>query len=349
MVKDMKKKWLVCILLLTFMTVFTTKKTFAEKEKLLIPYDITANIPKNQIDKKVSYFDVLVKPGEKQEFSLKVRNTSNKTIKVKITPNTARTTLTGVVDYSGKEYPLTDSIPASFEKVISEKQTITLKPNEQKDVVFTMDMPKKSFKGVLLGGFYIQEVKEEEKAKKEDDKGTGIAINNVFSTTVGAMVRNSTNEVSEDFSLDNVEIDNHSGYFSLVTELANNAAKINKDLSYEGTITDKNGKKIDTIKKERFDMAPNSVFKNPEKVNVNDFVTGKYTMNLTVYNKDKTKHWDLKKEFSITRKERNTVIKETGVEVNNNWNKWIVIAAICIILLLVLIIVLLVRKNKRTA
>jgi hypothetical protein len=47
-------------------------------------YSVKANIPKNQINKKLTYFDLKMAPGSKQTISLTVKNTSSEEKKIMI-------------------------------------------------------------------------------------------------------------------------------------------------------------------------------------------------------------------------------------------------------------------------
>lgn len=338
----MKKKGIVAILFTVVLFCFVSGKGLAKE--LLIPYSVTIEIPDNQEDKKLSYFDVAVKENEVQEFSMNIKNVSDQPIKIGITAHTARTTATGVVDYTGADYPLSGTLPASFEDIVSEKQVVTIGKGETKRATFKMKMPKKNFKGVLLGGFYLQEVKENKKVKNE--KKDSVAIKNVFSTTIGAIVRNSKESVSEQFDIESVKVDNHSGYFSVMTSLENEVSKMIAGYSFESTVMDKKGGKVAEFQKNSFDMAPNSIYQAPEKVKVDDFPAGDYTMKMTVFNKEKSQKWELTKPFTITEKERKAVIKETSEQDDDNWLKWLVIVAMGILVVLIIIMVLIYKKKK---
>ncbi|MDO7485253.1 DUF916 domain-containing protein [Peribacillus frigoritolerans] len=63
-------------------------------------YSVKANIPKNQINEKLTYFDLKMAPGSKQTISLSVKNTSSEEKRIMIEPNTAITNQNGVIDYS---------------------------------------------------------------------------------------------------------------------------------------------------------------------------------------------------------------------------------------------------------
>lgn len=83
-----------------------------------------------------------------------------------IEPNTAITNQNGVIDYSKHGHKKDSSLKYAFSDLISPKQEIVIKGNETKKVPFTIQMPKESFDGIILGGFYVQEINKEDKRKK---------------------------------------------------------------------------------------------------------------------------------------------------------------------------------------
>lgn len=54
-------------------------------------YSIKANIPENQINKTITYFDLKMEPNQNQGISLTVNNSSDKKTTLLISPNVAIT------------------------------------------------------------------------------------------------------------------------------------------------------------------------------------------------------------------------------------------------------------------
>ncbi|BFH43359.1 DUF916 domain-containing protein [Paenibacillus melissococcoides] len=115
-------------------------------------YSVKANIPENQINKNLTYFDLKMEPGSKQTISLTVKNGSAERIELMIEPNTAITNQNGVIDYSKHEHEKDSSLKYAFSELISPKQTVSVKGKETKEVPFTIQMPEEPFDGVILGG-----------------------------------------------------------------------------------------------------------------------------------------------------------------------------------------------------
>lgn len=107
-------------------------------------YSVKANIPENQIDKSKTYFDLKMTPGQKQDVSLTISNSSKEKATIIITPNIALTNQNGVIDYNQEKAKQDSSLKVPITDIISDKQKVTLEPQETKDVVFTLQMPGSS-------------------------------------------------------------------------------------------------------------------------------------------------------------------------------------------------------------
>lgn len=96
-----------------------------------------------------------LKPGEKQQFTLGLTNTTRNTNRLKITPTVAQTNDAGQVDMTlvGRKpdaslhYPLT--------KLISGPTAVTLAPGGSESVTYTVKAPAKPFSGRIIGGLVI--------------------------------------------------------------------------------------------------------------------------------------------------------------------------------------------------
>ena len=71
--------------------------------------------------------------------------------------------MTGVVEYSGANEEATPSAPYAIEELVAlSDETLSLAPNEQKEITLTVQMPSESFDGILAGGLYVQQTGSEE-------------------------------------------------------------------------------------------------------------------------------------------------------------------------------------------
>ncbi len=62
--------------------------------------------------------------------------------------------MTGVVEYSGVNEEATSSAPYAIEELVTlSDETLSLAPNEQKEITLTVRMPSESFDGILAGDY----------------------------------------------------------------------------------------------------------------------------------------------------------------------------------------------------
>ncbi|WP_317913450.1 DUF916 and DUF3324 domain-containing protein [Carnobacterium maltaromaticum] len=307
-------------------------------------YSVKANIPDNQIDKKLTYFDLRITPSQKQTITLIVSNSSDKEETIIISPNVAVTNQNGVIDYSKFESKLDSSFKVPLSSVISEKQEVTLAAKESKEVSFTLQMPKESFDGIILGGFYI--TKKESADKKEEEKN--VQIKNNYSYVIGIKLRETDVEVKPEIVLNDIQPD-LLNYRTVVTaNLQNTKATMIKDLN----VTAKVFKKGETTvlhetSKEGMSMAPNSNFDFPINWDNQPLDAGDYTLQLVAKSGDN--EWKFEKDFVIDEKEVKP-LNDEAVELEKaetNLLLPIILAIVATVALMAVIFYLLSRHKKK--
>nr|WP_242542160.1 DUF916 domain-containing protein [Vagococcus sp. DIV0080] len=315
-----------------FVSLIVSQQVFADAKGL--PITVTAEIPENQFNKNVSYFDVLVKPGDMQIFNLIITNSGKEPVDILVAPHTAKTSKNGGIDYSGVDTPLDDSLAISFEDITTEKQRLTLAGEQSQTVTFTTNIPEKDFTGVLLGGFYITQIEEEEKTEEVQE---GIQIKNKFSQVLGVVIQEEDKAVEESFSLIDVKADVWNNKFGVQTTLANQSPMILSGYSLEFTIYDKDQKKIMKLDKPMFSMAPNSHYVISENISEEALPIGDYLLKMTIHNKEGNQKWELEKKFSLGKKEKSEIMKQTLISQHPFTLILIGIIVVLVILLIVLI------------
>lgn len=321
-----------------FVSLLVSQHVFADTKGL--PITVTAEIPENQFNKNVSYFDVMVKPGDVQTFNLTITNSGKEPVDILVVPNTAKTSKNGGIDYSGVDTPLDDSLAVSFKDITTEKQQITLAGEQSQIVSFTTTIPEKSFEGVLLGGFYITQIEEEEKIEELQE---GIQIKNKFSQVLGVVIREEEKVMEESFSLIDVKADVWNNKFGVQTTLANQSPMILSGYSLDFTIYDKDQKKIMKLDKPMFSMAPNSHYIISENISEDAMPIGDYLLKMTIHDKEGSKKWELEKKFSLGKKEKNDIMKQTLI----SKHPYTLILIGIIVVLVILLIILISLKRRR--
>ena len=305
-----------------------------------ITYGVKANIPENQIDKKVTYFDLLVKPGDTQSISLTLTNSGPEEIILGIKTNTAATNKNGVIDYSKSEGDKDSSLEVNFSDIIEGPEEVTLAPNESKDVTFEISIPKEEFQGTVLGGFYIYKIGGETEQEQEQN----VQIKNEYSYVIAVKLTESEEKILPELVLNDVKPGLENYRTAVTANIQNIKPTIIDKLHIKAVVTEK-GKEtvIHQMVKDDMNMAPNSSFDFPISWDNKPLMPGTYTLKLESTSSEG--EWKFEKDFKIdgeVSKELNTEAVE--LEKDNYWI-YIVIGALGL-LLVSFIVVLLYKMNK---
>lgn len=258
-------------------------------------FTVTAQLPDNQKNKDVSYFDLATKPGEKQKLTVTLKNTTTKTQTLLVSPNDAFTNSNGVIEYSKRNVKKSASAKYQFSDLIKEKtKKVDVAPDESKEVTFTLSVPKKGFKGDILGGFYVTPEEDKHQANNRSD---GLGIENKFAMLVGAHLHGQ-GTAQPALKLNSVKPEVEDGQAVVAAQLENTQPVLFGKLQVKSTITKRGSDKVlyeDT--KKDVSMAPNTLFTNLVKLDDDKFKAGDYTLKIAATRKGKT--WHFSKNFTI--------------------------------------------------
>lgn len=303
--------WLFFLLLISINDV-----SWAAENQLNFTTD--AILPDNQIS-KVGYYDLQVKPGESQELNLQLKNTSEKKIKVKVIGNNAITNRNGALDYSKHGAKLLNS--PSFEELISEPQLIELNPKEEKVAGFKLMIPKKGFKGIVLGGFNLYEEQDDE----EKNNSGGLSLENKYAYNIGVKLQCFKDAVEPDLKLTKVKPGLDNGYLTVFATVENAQPVLLSQLDMTANVTKKGQKEVLRKVEKKVSLAPSSQFEMPISWENEPLKPGYY--NLAIHLKDDSgKKWKLSKEFEIKKSDKK--LNEQAVEVNKETSlEWVYVGA----------------------
>lgn len=252
-------------------------------------------IPTNQLDKKVSYYDLLMKPGQEQTISMVVMNRSNRTLTVTVQANNAYTKNPGAIAYDRLNQSLYNE-NMNFQTLIvgAKEKKVTVKKGESRTVDFKVRMPAKKFKGIVLGGFNASALFKAPKSKKQ------ATINTKLSLVTGVVLQNSKSKVKPEVSFGKVDISsmiNNSGadQKGITAQLINakrmNVSKMKITTNLKRLDPDK--KTYKKIVQQNLQMAPNSDMKY--FIPIKDLKAGTYELTMDVTAKDGIKEHFVKK------------------------------------------------------
>ena len=300
-------------------------------------YSVSANLPSFQNNKKLSYFDLLLKPSQKEQVSIHIKNNSQEKATYLVDVNNAVTNSNGVIDYGQKNVKKDVSADYVLNQLVSpETQEVILQPGEAKDIPFQIKMPKQAFTGIILGGIHI--TKKDTLSKKV----SGTAIRNKYAYVIGMKLETNTNKVTPDLKLLAARPGLENSYTTIFANVQNPTPTIISKVSFDATITKKGSKKVlYKSKKENMSIAPNTNFNFPIGLTKEKITPGNYTVTIDAKEGTTNKTWHLTTDFEIQAKKAEKINKKAVLE-----NKGVTYLPIIIVVGLLLIGIILVLSYK---
>jgi len=301
-------------------------------------FSVRTNIPENQIDKYVSYFDLHMQPEQIQELSVDVTNEFDTPITVSVKAISASTNQNGIIDYTTPNIQ-DETLQLPFSSIATvENNTLIIPANSTKTARVTITMPDELFDGVVLGGLlFTRELEENAEAQ-------GTSINNQFSYIIGVKLSETDTTILPQFEITEVVPENVNYRPAITHKIRNIQAVIIKNMDIEISILDDENNLYATASMHGADMAPNSVL--PFVVTPNDekLTPGNYLSNIHLLHDGET--FDFQIEFTIDANEALTINTDSVIEHSSTT---ILYVLLFIIVLLVIFVIILLRKRVRTS
>jgi len=307
-------------------------------------YTVQAELPKNQINNKVSYFDLKVTAGQTQDLTIRIKNNDSKEHQYTVSPNLAITNDNGIIDYSQAKAKADSSLKFNVKSALSDKQTVTVPAKTTKKVTIKLTVPAKQFNGIALGGINVI---QKTSTNQSSSSSSGMAINNQYAYVLGVQLRETdTISVKPEMKLHTVKAQQRNYRNYVTANLQNTQPVIMHGLKIKSYVTKAgSSKKLLTTEKENMSMAPNSNFDFALGDGSKQLKAGKYTLHLTA-TADQGK-WQFTKNFTITDKEAQTLNDTSITQKSTNYFWWFVALGVVIIALLGAIIWLLLKNRRR--
>lgn len=154
-----------------------------------LKFSVEPILPDNPITNKHTYFDLLVKPEQRQILVIHMRNDTEKEVVVEPKINAATTNINGVVEYGNSNTKLDETAPYNLSELVTPEETeVTIAPKSSYDLKITVQMPKEDFKGVLAGGITLQEKEHTEDKSVNKKENQGLAIENKYAYVVAIVL-----------------------------------------------------------------------------------------------------------------------------------------------------------------
>lgn len=351
------RKLLVSITFVTalILTLIIPQKTFAATEEETTGSDtattgvgfyISAQIPENQINSSLTYFDLLMAPDTQQTLAVEIVNEGTEDIVVDVSVISASTNSNGLIDYRTPDirdetllYPFSD---------IAEVQNpeITIEANSSAIAYVDIEMPISEYDGTILGGIVVSRQEDTDSLTNYETEQSGSTILNHYSYVVGVKLTETDAVIQPNFTLVNVEPQTVDYKAAIVHYLRNTEALIVKDLSVSLTISEYDSAETVLETDWTIDMAPNSIIELPALPENGQLEAGKYLSHMELVLDGEV--LELEYVFTIDgsqiREISGSVITEqTGIPL---W-AWVIIVLLIVLIVTVTILFIILYKRRR--
>ncbi|MDR2610466.1 MAG: DUF916 and DUF3324 domain-containing protein [Clostridiales Family XIII bacterium] len=279
-------------------------------------FSVHAQIPENQINKNLTYFDLHMKPGAKQTLTVSLINDSKKPLTVDVGAISASTNRNGIIDYRTPDIKdKTLKVPFSeISHVVDD--TVTIPAGGTAAAHIEITMPAGVYDGVALGGIVITKKPDKDSAsgstsrKKHDN--FDVSIKNEYSYIIGVKLRETEVPVSPDFEYEKVEAGLANYKLAVIHHIRNKEAAIVKDMRLSIKVY-KGKEETPYIDFEKtVDMAPNSVMPIGTETGRRKFDPGDYLSKVRLAIGDKI--WEFEKSFTVTEAEAKELNEKSVAE-----------------------------------
>ncbi|EOI03059.1 hypothetical protein UAY_00806 [Enterococcus moraviensis ATCC BAA-383] len=306
-------------------------------------FSVEAVYPENQQRGESGYYDLKVTPGSKQVIKAKVKNYSDHPIEVFIDVTRGTTSDGGVISYKEVDKEKDSSMLTDIKKLVQVKEPVVkLEAKESKEIIAEINIPEAPYEGQLLGGLHFSE--KYQSSEKDREK----AVINTFSYSLPIILTESGTKAENKLDLIKAEAGQRNFHNFIEAILQNQAPSIIHKMTIEGkVIAKKTNKQVYSRKEDTFQMAPNSTVKFGFDMKDTEMVAGDYevVMNVTA----DTQHYELKKEFTITKEEAKKFNDESVYLEKEETNTlvWLVLGIAGMLIVFILAIIILRKRKKR--
>ena len=356
------------VLVLVFSLFYCSKSIYASSSN----FNVSPEIPENQMDKNLGYFNLVMSPESQQTLSFKVNNATSKSITVEMAFAHSTTNGNGLAIYDSSKAIKDSSLKYNIEDFVDiPKKEVTIAAHAQVIMTAKVTMPKGMDTGILSGGFSFKE----KEGNQESGSSKGVSIKNEYRYVIALVTQQNIQKVSPQLKLNEVKATQVNSRNVFAANLQNISPTYLQDMNATATVKGVTNSELKySFENSDMKMAPKSNFDFAIPVSIKGNIgdqtskaleAGKYHLSMTVYGvksatgayettvNGKTVNyeykWTFEKDFEIAgekAKKLNNSDPTVHYKEPINWLMIIGIALILIILLLTFLIFSSQRKKE---
>ena len=307
---------------------------------------VEANLPDNQYDPNVGYFDLMMEPNMKQTISFDVINQGDQPMRASINFQNGTTTLNAEKSYIHEETPDVSMKHPMTTMAVLRTQEVIIPANQRSTIAIDVTAPSVAFDGVSVGGFSVTADTIETHADTSKKAKGEIQIESRTTYLIALQIRMNETKVEKNLNYikSGAEVVDLKPQF--VSTLQNDRAVVMNDISINGTVTPEGSDQpIARIQKQVGGILPNTQFPIAYPVQSQKLEPGTYVINLEIKSGEEVWHWQ----------EVHTVEPDTADAVNDgsviakqtNWMLVLVVGLLLIIVILLVVILYMGYRQQR--
>lgn len=301
---------------------------------------VTPILPDNQ-NKEVSYFDLLMEPGQEQTVYITLMNSSNDDMNISLQLSYATSSIYDTIQYTEIDESKKDiTLKHPLTSIASlEKDVYTVGPNSSIKVPIYLKMPDEPLNGVILGGIIAKKVSETDLGYENE-----ISISNEYVYIVGMVLRENNEKLIPDLIFSpNSTVSFTDKNIAITANLHNPQPIIMKYMNITMDFHKKGADKIlHTVAKDSV-MAPNSNMDYVYNWYDPQVRAGNYTMDVTITFEDQV--W--KHSYDFTVDPDHAVFFHTPFVESTPINIALLIICAALLLIVIILIILFIRRRNR--
>lgn len=332
------------VLLFLFSILFFLTGNYGQIQASQVNFTVQPITSDYQLNKKKTYFDLKADPGTDTQLKIKVINLINRPIKVAFIVRNATTNYNGVVEYAESQSQVVAQQPFSIIDTVKLNQDkMTIPANGEKIITMDVELPKKSFNGIVAGGISVIEDSE----LQTQGKTRQAVIDNRYLYTTAVVFHGQKNVDSAQLNLKKVEPIQINARNVIAAKFENQSAMFLNNVHVNARVRQLGNSKI-IYQSDNKDMqiAPSSEFVYPiPLIAGKSLKSGTYEFMADVTSKNQI--WHFKQKFTIDGlKARELNKKDVTIDHTNYLFYWTVFILL-IVVINALIIFWINRKLKK--
>lgn len=334
------KTLLVSLIAIFGMFVSSTTNVFAADNPA--DYSVSPVMPSNQKKGITGYYDLIVKAGQEQTLTLKIKNGSKSKTTFEVYANPAMTSDGGAIDYANRQGSADKTVPFDFRKAVTlEKNEYTVPAGATLGIPVKVKIPNLNWRGRVIGGINIQKKGAGSQTRQQGNA----SIKTKIAYSVAVVLQEKQEKLTPDLKYVSTKPAQIDGYTTIQETLQNPTATIISDVIFTSVIY-KDGKKFINNTSNKYTIAPNSKFHVNIGLDGQPVQAGKYKIDVTAKSGSFYK-WHFTDSFEITANEAEKVNKNAIFPQKPGPNIWMIVAIVAVVIFLIALIAFLILWNRR--